>query len=201
MRNKIEQVSKEHSILEVYPKIDVSAGPAPFIAGLDVLYKYGCPLCMYTAGKTRVRDHLKDTHQRQDLSALENIPCQILHIGAAPTNVRIVPPTVQPPSDSEDQELEDDFRAYDVNSPVVLSAPNDNRLISPWLMRTGFHKYVDGLPVPELVKLCAMPLESETKLSTLHSLVVQYMEDATALIARTDPLVLQMLNTNEPQKV
>lgn len=200
LRKRIDRLTDEHNILSTYPAIDTSAGPVPFMAGITVQYKFGCPLCMYTASKTRVRDHIRDTHGKREVAALENIPCQVLNAGGAPTNIRIIPPAPQVHLEDEPEELENEFRNYNVNSHISVAVPDDNRLISPWLLRTGFHKYVSDYPAPELVKLCSMPSESEAELASVHEVTIQYMEEATGLILKTDPLVLQLLNTREPQK-
>ncbi|KAJ3538055.1 hypothetical protein NMY22_g5325 [Coprinellus aureogranulatus] len=197
LKAKIDALSAMYDICTNYPKIDMSNGPVPFIAGLEVKLKHGCPLCMYTASHSKVRDHLRDHHKKRDLKPLENVPCQVLNAGGAHSFIRIAPPT---PDESESETLEDKFCAFDVNATVTVSAPADKRLISPWLLRTGFHKYVEGHNISELVRLCAMPGDDEGSISVLQDLVLEYMEGATALIDRTDPLVLQLLNTKDAQK-
>ncbi|TEB21016.1 P-loop containing nucleoside triphosphate hydrolase protein, partial [Coprinellus micaceus] len=170
------------------------------MAGLQVQYKYGCPIptCMYTAAKPRIRDHLKKDHQNNNGLPLENVACQVLNSGAAPTNIRITLP--KPQDDDEDSVSQSGFETYDVNTSITLSAPDDRRLISPWLLRTGFHKYVEGKNTADLMKLCSMPLPTEDHMSGLQEIVYEYFQRATTLIEKTDPLILQLLNSSDPQK-
>ncbi|KAF6748747.1 hypothetical protein DFP72DRAFT_1073849 [Ephemerocybe angulata] len=202
MRATINRISDEHAIAKEYPAIDTTHGPAVFMAGIELQFKYGCPAdgCMYTAGKKRVQEHLKAMHPHLTLSPLENIACQVLNSGGAPTNIRIVPPTYLDNSDDTHHTLQDDFQTFRFCTAATLAIPSDTRLISPWLMRTGFHKYVVGKDVSVLIRQCALPREGETELEPLHELVVAYMMEATLLIDKTDSLVLQLLNTNDPLK-
>jgi hypothetical protein len=200
VKRSIDSIGMDHNICADYPTIDMSAGPVPFMAGLQVQYKYGCPIptCMYTAAKPRIRDHLKKDHQNNNGSPLENVACQVLNSGAAPTNIRITLP--KPQDDDEDSVSQSDFETYDVNTSITLSAPDDQRLISPWLLRTGFHKYVEGKNTPDLMKLCSMPSPTEDHMSGLQEIVYEYFQSATTLIEKTDPLILQLLNSSDPQK-
>jgi hypothetical protein len=90
--------------------------------------------------------------------------------------------------------LEFNWRTFSAGNTVT---PN-SRMISPWLMRVGWHLYVKEHDAQQLCDLVAMPKAPE--FPGLQTAIQQYFERATALIEQTDELVLQRLNTADPVK-
>ncbi|KAJ7829792.1 hypothetical protein B0H13DRAFT_2372371 [Mycena leptocephala] len=74
------------------------------------------------------------------------------------------------------------------------------RMISPWLMRTGWHKLLEPYRAynDELIQLVSAP--SEDEFPALHAAVAAYFSEATGLITRTNEVVLQRLNSADPVK-
>ncbi|TEB10747.1 hypothetical protein FA13DRAFT_1722195 [Coprinellus micaceus] len=188
----IEELSDIHNIVAEFPPLHTNSRPIPYIAGLKIDQKSGCPLCMYTAVHKRVQKHIKDEHPGTKATPLVDIPSQVLNLGIAPTNFRIIPPA------------QTWFLNLNLlNQPTLVNmAPPDNRMVSPWLLRTGFHEYVQGHDITQLVNLCSLPSKSETEkhMQTLHTTVLEYLNGGTKLIKQTDPLTLQMLNSSDPTK-
>ncbi|KAJ7033872.1 hypothetical protein C8F04DRAFT_957224, partial [Mycena alexandri] len=79
--------------------------------------------------------------------------------------------------------------------------PNSRR-ISPWLMRTQWPAQLSPM-VGKEEQLCLyarFPRRDEEELHHLHAVVTAYFERATGLIRHTDELVLQKLNSYNPDK-
>lgn len=197
----IDEISEMHDIGTDYPVVDLSEGPIACIAGLSIDIKSGCPLCMYTAGLKRVQKHIRENHPDSGCVALTDVSSQVLNAGAAPTNIRIIPPTPLTEGIEDVKTIAMDYESFNLEAfaPVM---PSDNRMIAPWLLRTGFHHYTEGYDTQKLIQLCSLPstLECKGYLGDVQKLVLEYMNFGTDLIKETDPLVLQMLNTAEPEK-
>ncbi|KAJ6533923.1 hypothetical protein DFH09DRAFT_1092298 [Mycena vulgaris] len=77
------------------------------------------------------------------------------------------------------------------------------QMISPWLMlmRTGWHEHVQPFKdeIPELRHLVSMPSPRD-KMYCLHDRVKEYLTNAMVLLDATDELVLQHLNSPDPDK-
>lgn len=84
----------------------------------------------------------------------------------------------------------------------VLLSRNDECLIMPWLMTTQWHEYTaaTGLNTQTLQSKVAIPKDNDPAMPGLHSLVDVYFQEALALLQSTDELVLQCLNSPDPDK-
>lgn len=84
----------------------------------------------------------------------------------------------------------------------TVHIPKDRRLISPWLLTTGWHTYVESLNLTtELAcQLVALPQSHEKGVEALSTAVETYFQEALCLIDDTDELVLQRLNSPDPTK-
>jgi hypothetical protein len=75
------------------------------------------------------------------------------------------------------------------------------RLVSPWLMRTGWHLHIQGHSVESLHALVTQhEKKNSPAITMLRTAVHQYFEKATDLLDATDELVLQKLNTSDSDK-
>ena len=92
------------------------------------------------------------------------------------------------------KELENELR--------MVQVPKDRRLVSPWLLTTSWHTYVESLnlPIDQLCRLVALPQPQEKAVETLSAAVETYFQEAISLIDSTDELVLQRLNSPDPVK-
>ncbi|KAG2365348.1 hypothetical protein BDR07DRAFT_1277326, partial [Suillus spraguei] len=80
---------------------------------------------------------------------------------------------------------------------VVPQMPQDDRMISPWLLTTRWHEYMGTYPTEELRLMVAMPQDRDGLQKLKYSVEV-YFENALALIPNTDELTLQKLNSPDP---
>jgi hypothetical protein len=104
-------------------------------------------------------------------------------------------PPPQPFSTADDEAIIADFIQ---ETEHVYVPPEDDRQISPWLRKTGWHLHVAPFDIGELRSLAAPPTNDE--FPGLRAAVLSYFEAATDLIKCTDLLTLQHLNTEDPDK-
>ncbi|KAJ2911712.1 hypothetical protein MD484_g8699, partial [Candolleomyces efflorescens] len=197
---EIEGIGLKHHVLSAYPNLSQTS-PIEAIDGLKVSYKAGCPLCMYTASGKKVREHIARRHPEISgkEAPLSNVPCQMLNQGAAHSDIRILPPSDPIHMLSLEDSVIQDFEAHTPYTDDTLQPPTDSRLITPWILRTGFHNYTRGRDASKLRSLIDLPQPRETSTSHIRKLVGDYLQEATALIPNTDYFVRQKLNTFEPE--
>ncbi|RXW12401.1 hypothetical protein EST38_g13452, partial [Candolleomyces aberdarensis] len=171
----IQQVATSLGVpFEQYPTIDMSNGPITAIAGLKVQSKHGCPRCIYTA-------------------SLPNV----LNEGPANSNLRILPLPAPESTFTLQEALVQQFEEFNPFYDDVPTSPEDSRLISPWILRTRFHKLSEGRDTSKCRALVSLPTEQEHHLQGLGKAVTRYFDECSALLNQTDPFVLQLLNSSE----
>jgi hypothetical protein len=72
------------------------------------------------------------------------------------------------------------------------------RLVSPWLLSTGWHEHVSGYNISELKALVAPPKLDE--FPDLADTVMHLLKGGEDLIGETSELILQYLNSPYPEK-
>ncbi|KAG2343741.1 hypothetical protein BDR05DRAFT_883699, partial [Suillus weaverae] len=82
---------------------------------------------------------------------------------------------------------------------VVPQIPQDERMISPWLLTTRWHEHIGTHPTEALRQMVAMPQDRDGLQKLKHSVEI-YFEKALALLSTTDELTLQRLNSPDPVK-
>lgn len=82
----------------------------------------------------------------------------------------------------------------------VVEAPEDARMVSPWLLTTGWHEHLSGRDAKDLMDLVAIPKKNDAPMALLKESVEAYYEGALALVSTTDELTLQRLNSPDPAK-
>lgn len=80
---------------------------------------------------------------------------------------------------------------------VIPQIPQDERMISPWLLTTRWHEGIGAHPTETLRKMVAMPQDWEGLQKLKHS-VEAYFDHALGLLHLTDELTLQRLNSPDP---
>jgi hypothetical protein len=92
------------------------------------------------------------------------------------------------------QELKDELHV-----PQIIL---DERLVTPWLMTTRWHKYVSSSfwDVESLRRMVAIPKDNDDLIPGLRSAVNRYFQETLDLLESTDELVLQRLNSPDPIK-
>jgi hypothetical protein len=196
LRNYIQEIAGCANILSHYPTIHPSMEPVIHVSGLPVSILTGCSQCPYVASKKCVAKHIQKEHSLA--IPQDNISAQCLNIGVTKVYFRVKNPSIIASSLEFSDTLLYAFNSFDWTTFSNITANPNARMISPWLMRTGWHNHILGFDIQELCQLVAMPEESE--FPGLHSCIKTYFADATNLIDHTDLLVLQRLNTPNPGK-
>lgn len=168
--------------------------------GIKMEKEWGCPVCPVAGDKKYVRNHLSGQHSDHKNLPLEpNIYTQVLNKAMTKTKLRVIPRSIQSDVNSTDPATEWSNRF--INSHTTLlnqtrSIPNA-RHISPWLMRTSWHILIENINVNDLRMLVSLP-GKEDNLGWVHSLVVQYLQKASAMIKDTQMQTLQRINSSNP---
>ncbi|KAJ7681090.1 hypothetical protein B0H17DRAFT_1232007 [Mycena rosella] len=180
---EIKRVSLAADIQDRYPELAtrIPTQPLDEIAGLAIKSSmFGCPGCCMTAVKGKVTKHMQSHgHKGKLLSGL---------------SAQIVP-------ENAGSDLLATFKAFDWQQHRTGAIPNA-RMISPWLMRTRWPQQILRYRehAPELLQLVAMPSDKDANMQSLQATVTAYLDRATQLIDATDGLVLQTLNSHDPDK-
>jgi hypothetical protein len=194
-----------------FPSILLTVEARPSFSGIPVVKEqFGCPRCAYAASKTVVQRHLKDVHNDTRSKGSPGFMTQVLNSGApnAKAHIRVVEKALHPPPLSAiiptqphttGQKISDLVTDFDANTYCAEELPN-SRMISPWLLRTGWHKHLEPYRAhdPELIELASVPYDGQ--FLGLHTAVSKYFLDAGKLIDKTNEVVLQKLNSADPDK-
>lgn len=184
--------------ITTFPVMEPTIEPRFQIAGLSVKTGEGCPHCPYAAARQKVTQHMSVTHPGSTQKRITNMQTQVLNSGVTKFNFRVKPrPSIAglPVLPS----ILEEYEKMDWHNPQSREIPNARR-ISPFLMRTNWHNHIEPFTndIPHLCELVAMPNESEFAL--LHSSVHKYFDHATALLSKTEELVLQKVNSADIDK-
>ncbi|KAJ7110415.1 hypothetical protein C8R44DRAFT_883572 [Mycena epipterygia] len=204
VKQEILDITTGANIVSAYPTwaSELSTEPRPQITGIRLKTGLsGCTDCGYTANLKKVQDHLKKPgHPLSGKPPLTDLMAQVLNSGTTRVNIRVVPRPEEEVSDVPVLDFIARFKSFEWRDHRPAEIPN-TRMISPWLMRTRWHEHI--LPYrphsAELREFVAIPT-SHDPLAALHESVTQYFSWATALIDGTDELVLQKLNSKNPDK-
>jgi hypothetical protein len=98
------------------------------------------------------------------------------------------------------QEVIDRMRKEMAEVTRVEQVPQDNRMVSPWLLTTKWHEHIAGHDVMTLRGLVGIPKADDPIVHNLADAVEQYFESALVLLDTTDELILQRLNSPDPSK-
>ncbi|TRM55114.1 hypothetical protein BD626DRAFT_420502 [Schizophyllum amplum] len=180
-------------VREGLPDLAPSVVPYTPIAGLPRYSIYGCSACPFNRiQRHRVARHCED--------ACEHKPCYVIDCDVQRPQqhqgyIRIIKPPVNPAV----APLVSAMVQFQVDQTRKLRVEQqDQRLVSPLLVRTGWHRHVAGHDPSVLIAASRYPDKDE--FPALVKLVIDYFDRATNLISYTDTLVLRMLNTPEPQR-
>ncbi|KAJ7467398.1 hypothetical protein B0H11DRAFT_2046928 [Mycena galericulata] len=200
VRVPILELGVRANIKKTYPMIESTKEGTLQYSGLALKGDLsGCPDCGYTAALTKVQAHIRENPEHTG-QLLTNMYAQVLNTGATKTNIRVIPRPVEKKTPAGPcAELLEQIHNFDWRGYQKKEVPNA-RMISPFLMRTRWHE--DMLPyqdrLPEIRELASMP--KKTEFPGLHELIKAYLQKATALLDATDELVLQRLNSADPDK-
>lgn len=201
---EIKRVSKYGEMRAEYPDFDCET-PLPYeqIAGLPVKQNlYGCPECGNTGTAKGVKRHMKDRqHGKSGAPMMAGLCAQVLNTGSTRTNIRIKLRPAPAESLAAAPDLLAQFKAFNWEDHRTGDIPNA-RKISPWLMRTRWHEQM--APYREhtvgVRHLVSWPSPENSGMAKLQRTIVAYFQRATQLLDATSELVLQTLNSHDPDK-
>jgi hypothetical protein len=174
----------------------------PHIQGLKVHDGIRCVVCPKPFGTKRsMQEHHRTEHKGIPMPQVwPTCKMQQFNRGNASKFFEIEIESQTPPpqqfSTPDDEAIVADFIR---GTEHVYVPPEDDRQISPWLRKTGWHLHVAPFDIGELRSLAALPKDDE-EFPGLRAAVLSYFEAATDLIKFTDLLTLQHLNTEDPVK-
>ncbi|KAG1723163.1 hypothetical protein EDD22DRAFT_790177, partial [Suillus occidentalis] len=85
---------------------------------------------------------------------------------------------------------------------VVPTAPQDDRMVSPWLLTTRWHEHTFGHVTERLRGMVTIPKDDDDEdLLKLKEAVGVYFQYALDLLPTTDEITLQRLNSPDPKKL
>jgi len=168
--------------------------------GLKVHQGFRCLHCSKVLGlKDSMLKHHKQLHKEHlTPSAWPAICMQRLSSrpGEASTFFEVIPRNSTPKTSIE--AFVEQVRKEMASVLEVRQIPRNARSVSPWLLTTRWHEHFEGFDTLRLLKLIAVP--KETEFPGLKALVLKYMKKATNLIKCTQELPLQRLNSPDPIK-
>jgi hypothetical protein len=212
VRDHVIECTHGSEIATEFPSIQLTMEPRPAFDGITVhKEQFGCPSCPYAASSAAVvKRHLKEVHNDTRSKACPGFTTQVLNGGAlnAKAHIRVVERPLNPPPSSAiiptqphttGQKISDLVTDFDANTYCAEELPN-SRMISPWLLRTGWHKHLEPYRAhdPELIELASVPYDGQ--FPCLYTAVSKYFSDAGKLIDKTNEVVLQKLNSADPDK-
>lgn len=192
------EIAEAADIGTTYPTITKSRKPHYVYSGILVSQSSGCPHCYYAACHKVVLQHMKQVHPEEGGGPEDNIFTQVIAQGTTGHRYIRVKHRTQPTQTSVINPMLNDFETFDWKAFTDNDSSVNARMVSPWLMHTGWHKHILGKNVKSLCQWVAYP--KEDMFSSLHEAIATYFNKATALIDVTDTLVLQILNSPDPAK-
>ncbi|KAJ7865473.1 hypothetical protein B0H14DRAFT_3599389 [Mycena olivaceomarginata] len=222
-RNHVIERTHGLTVVDKYPTIDLTVTPRRAFSGIKIIRgQYGCSRCPFAAVKKVVQSHIRDKHKDGGGKAVAGFVTQVLNSGGqnAKRHIRVfeqsddlptsspIPPLTPtqsgasspaPPPSSPGKSFWDIFSEFDPKAYRAEELSN-SRLISPWLMRNGRHKLIEPYRdhIDELIQLASVP--SKDEFPALHAAISAYFTYACDLIEHTNEVVLQRLNSADPEK-
>jgi hypothetical protein len=221
-RQHILEGSHGLEIREEFPEIKPEMEPRPAFSGVHITRdQHGCAYCPYVAVEKVVKAHVKSKHPDKRVKTRSGVATQVLNTGFCKTQFRVVelpddeppstpsseltppPPTQRPPPLTQRsmaaKTLSDLVEDFDPKDYRAVDLPNP-RMIAPWLLCNGWHEHLHPYREndEELRQLVSLPSDEEFPI--LHEAVASYFWTATNLIKKTNEVVLQRLNSADPDK-
>ncbi|KAJ6514453.1 hypothetical protein C8R47DRAFT_962093, partial [Mycena vitilis] len=160
----------------------------------------GCSLCALTGRKRHINKHLETKpHPESAMPAvrLDGFKCQRLSQGKFTRNFRVYDGAA--PRNNASGTLGDKVAAFKWQTYLPNPIPNA-RMVNPLLNRTKWHEHIGPhhTDVPKFRALVAYPEPAE--FPNLKFAVGKYFTKGIEKLDKTEELVLQKLNTHDPDK-
>lgn len=190
--------------------------------GLMLHDTLGCPLCFQNGAKRSLQNHMRLSHPNATMPKVL-ISCLGQYLNKSSTKLLLrVDKQQQLQSTEEPGHIEgprhpqasnemvptlptphnlQDFRAFHQQSRDLTKATAPNtRFVSSFLQRTGWYDHVQPYPIPMLRNLVVLP--GPTEFPAMIVAIRSYFDVGNDLldIRKTPELVLQRLNSDNPQK-
>ena len=195
-------------IPDVLPLRPVTDEGVPPFKGLKILDGFACGSCPLVLGTTK---NMR-THQLMVHPEVENplwSPCKMQQFntgGSSRALWRVCNSTTAMLSQSSPQDAPGNVIIRDLRRQINLATashgiPQDERVISPWLRFTKWHEHVAGHDSKTLMKLVEIPDKHDMDpwAPGIRNAIETYFNEALALLPVTEELILQRLNSPDPQ--
>lgn len=186
------------SLCNLHEKIPASPQlPVPPVAGLGVHDGYSCPACHFCSrSKGTLRKHYSKHHSdRQKPSSWPSCYVQRLCTFRSHSWFKVIPSTQ--PTNHTATDIEAIVQNFS-RTVYTQGKVTDKRMISPWLLSTGWYERTQGQDIASL--RAAVAIGSQDEYPRLRVLICQYLHQNVDLIDLVDTVVRQRLNTDYPEK-
>jgi hypothetical protein len=207
-QNRLDHIIDINDIsldLPISPVANTLDGLEPF-KGLKILDGFGCTQCPQVYGHIKaIHTHYQQVHDNPCPSEFPKCYMQQLANGGANRKLWRVKAITQSSNDTSHdfplQVLQHLRSKLDQNIDHT-KIPQDDRVISPWLLMTRWHELVASHDVSFLRALISYTSKSPhvDRINGIHTAVLNYFEEAMELLASTDDLILKKLNSPELSK-
>jgi Orsellinic acid/F9775 biosynthesis cluster protein D len=183
--------------------VTMPPGLHPPVKGLSVYDGFQCQECGHcTSQESSMKKHVSQHAE----GPIESIPCnvQTFFLGRHRRFFRVEPSL----SSVDDGITKSNFHLFlesltpPTNPPASpITPPNDNRELSPFLLRSSWHLHIEGHLPADLIHLASFPNKEEAQLVPLKNVVLDYMlsvdNDIVEGLKSGKTLILRWINSTK----
>ncbi|KAF8124465.1 hypothetical protein EV363DRAFT_1178010, partial [Boletus edulis] len=203
-KNRFEQVAQELGLVSQLPNNMV--GPRTPVHGLPVYNCLRCPHCSYISQHIKVLQIHYQSKHKELVPVIQWPSCKAQcwkrkGKGKLRAFWEVILTEQDTPAGSNEPLLAQLARELE-EELLTVHVSKDRRLISPWLLTTGWHTFVESLniPIEHACRLVALPPSHKREVEALSAAAEIYFQEAISLIDSTDELILKRLNSPDPTK-
>lgn len=175
------------------PDYASSTVPSMPVEGIDIFTVYGCSACpKHAKVRHRMNAHCRDCPREGACVVTVYVQRPRQECGY----VRVLPRRGAP----VDPVVRSLVERYEESVTALTLDHSNARLINPLLRRTQWHAQVKPFDRDALLHHARFPSAPEREFGDLVLTVTQYYERALGCLPSTDELVLQLVNTSEPER-
>ncbi|KAL1671388.1 hypothetical protein EV122DRAFT_284983 [Schizophyllum commune] len=175
------------------PDYASSTVPSMPVEGIDIFTVYGCSACpKHAKFRHRMNAHCRDCPREGACVVTVYVQRPRQECGY----VRVLPRRGAP----VDPVVRSLVERYEESVTALTLDHSNARLINPLLRRTQWHAQVKPFDRDALLHHARFPSAPEREFGDLVLTVTQYYERALGCLPSTDELVLQLVNTSEPER-
>jgi hypothetical protein len=205
---KFDSTKFHEAILEtgVPPDLPIISSVRLPVHGLSIQDAFACNHCSkILLSAKKIQAHHASQHKETPMAGSWR-PCQAQRFqkgGGQPGHQLFWEVSIKPDADptTEDQ-IVLDVLAKIREDLTIATVPQDDRMVSPWLLTTRWHEHVSGHMTGDLRAMVAIPQNDDGEdLVKLKEVVEVYFQGALDLLPTTDELTLKRLNSPDPIKL